>query len=518
MRLAITEKCFDDLASLPKDVNKKCRDLLRELRSADPRTVLDRGLPGWRLHKLKSSPFRSASVDMQYRVLLKIEGDILFVHRIVKHDLADSPHVNRNDSAGELCEVSPLHLRIDEVAKALDALGIPAQFGAALAQARDEDGLLLVLGDLPADWAAIALELYELQGVSIPKAKYTLIRHDEEFERALDTGGFDWQIYLHPSQAFIVELPSHMRAVVYGSAGTGKTVCAWHRIAELTRRGLAVGFICPSSVALDVSRSVLNRLLGTVDSRCYFLVPGNPEEILQLAAAADHIVIDEGQEFRPGWYTQVAADERLAGKGLTVFSDLNQILGSVSSSSSNRRERYKEMMEAWRRILVGQLRCVPLSLTINYRNSREIADFYFELLNRSLLVSIAAEAPAFSAGDVLKCTAPNVDAAAKLVQHFLSQLKDDCETHAVAVISLLGGGSRRILLDALGRSQNFYGAGLAEKLVFSSASHIRGHERRVVIALLPPIPEVVPNPRRAIDAYIVLSRARDVLIVIEVRD
>jgi hypothetical protein len=103
-----------------------------------------------------------------------------------------------------------------------------------------------------------------------------------------------------------------------------------------------------------------------------------------------------------------------------------------------------------------------------------------------------------------------------MVKHFLEQLKDDRDKHEVAVVSPLGGGGRRAILDLVGKQNNFWGGSISNKLVFSDVGHIRGHERRAVIALVPAIPEVIPNPRKAIDVYIALSRARDVLIVIEV--
>ena len=516
MRIAITEKFFDDISSLPKDTNKKCRDLLRELRAADAAHFFEQGLPGWRLHKLKSSPFRSASVDMQYRILMKMEGDTLFLHRVVKHDIADSPNVNRNDSAGGLCEMSGVQLRVVEVGKALEALGLNAGSLRALSAVQDEDGLLNVLAGLPDEWGQLALELYEVNDLQIKKARYVLIAHDLDLESALASSREDWQIYLHPSQTFVAKLPSDTRSVVYGSAGTGKTVCAWHRLVCLAREGLTVGFVCPSTAALDISRGVLSRLLDGGDTSCYFLVPQNARELIQIASKVDHLVIDEGQEFRPSWYFELAGAPDLAAKGLTVFADLNQILGTVQASASNRRQRYSELIDEWKNLLARRLRCIPLGLSVNYRNSKEIAAFYFDLLNRFLLVNITAEAPAFSAGDVVRCRAGNVDIAAQMVKHFLEQLKDDRDRHEVAVVSLLGGGGRKAILDLVGKENNSWGDSNSNKLVFSDVEHIRGHERRAVIALVPPIPEVIPNPRKVIDLYIALSRARDVLIVIEV--
>jgi hypothetical protein len=78
MDIATTEKFLDDLAELPASVSKKCRDVLKELHRATASDIMKGGIPGWRLHKLQSSPFRSISVDMQYRMLVKIERNLVF--------------------------------------------------------------------------------------------------------------------------------------------------------------------------------------------------------------------------------------------------------------------------------------------------------------------------------------------------------------------------------------------------------------------------------------------------------
>jgi len=525
MRLAITEKFIEDLAGLPKDINKKCRTLLRELRAADPKRIVEQGLPGWRLHKLQSSPFRSASVDMQYRMLLKVEAETLFIHRVVKHDVADTPTVNRNDAAPEFCEIAPVSLRAAEIGSALEALGLEVR-NEAFKHVTSEDDLLSVLQGLSPESAQLALDLFELNEINIKRAKYKIIAPDDSLDLALASTGQDWEIYLHPSQTYVAQLPQNARFVIYGSAGTGKTVCAWHRIAALMRGGAKVGFACPSNIALQVSRTALSRILDGVGSDCFFLVPQNSAELVELATATDHLVIDEGQEFRPTWYSHLSTVESVRHRGLTVFADLNQILGTVPAKSSERRERCRALVEAWQKTMTNALQCIPLSLTINYRNSAEIAAFYFDLLNRSLLISINSEAPVFSAGEVVRCRASNVENAALTAKHFLGQLKIDSENHEIAIISLLGGGARRVLLDTIGRQSNFWtdedddsdasDVCRAHKLVFSHVNHIRGHERRVVIALMRPVPDLISNPKQAIEAYIALSRARELLILIEV--
>jgi len=205
MKIAITESFLDDLAQLPSGVSSKCRQLVRELRRTAAGDLLRNALPGWRLHKLQSSPFRSLSVDMKYRVLAKLEGDTLFVHRVVKHDLADSPTINRNDREEALGEVAAFQMSIREAVSALEALGMPQEHLDPLRHLTNEDQLLDSLTNIPAEWANTALDLVELAGLRIPKAKFHIFEADSAFEDLLNRPFEEWQIYLHPAQKHIVE-------------------------------------------------------------------------------------------------------------------------------------------------------------------------------------------------------------------------------------------------------------------------------------------------------------------------
>jgi hypothetical protein len=95
MLVALTEQFLDDVTGLPAGLEHKCLDLLSSLRKFGAKDLQQKAPPGWRLHKLKSSPFVSLSLDMNYRLLCKIEGDTVFACRAVKHDLADMPQGGR---------------------------------------------------------------------------------------------------------------------------------------------------------------------------------------------------------------------------------------------------------------------------------------------------------------------------------------------------------------------------------------------------------------------------------------
>lgn len=110
MKIIYTKTFFDDLEDLPKAIRTKCRRLWEELDKTPRDRLVSGKMRGWRLHKLESSPFTSLSVDMNYRVLANLEGDRLTLHRVVKHDLADSAWVNRNDRESAVGELSQTEL------------------------------------------------------------------------------------------------------------------------------------------------------------------------------------------------------------------------------------------------------------------------------------------------------------------------------------------------------------------------------------------------------------------------
>jgi mRNA-degrading endonuclease RelE of RelBE toxin-antitoxin system len=96
------------------------------------------------------------------------------------------------------------------------------------------------------------------------RRRFRLINNVEELERALDYPWEKWTIFLHPAQRELVEREYNGPARVSGSAGTGKTIVALHRVVYLARKNpdsrlLLTTFSDPLSNAL---RTKLRYLLG----------------------------------------------------------------------------------------------------------------------------------------------------------------------------------------------------------------------------------------------------------------
>lgn len=109
--------------------------------------------------------------------------------------------------------------------------------------------------------AAVTTESFEHPDA---KRRFRLINNLEELERALEYPWEKWTVFLHPAQRELVERDYNGPARVSGSAGTGKTIVALHRVAYLARnnpdsRILLTTFSDPLSNAL---RTKLRYLIG----------------------------------------------------------------------------------------------------------------------------------------------------------------------------------------------------------------------------------------------------------------
>jgi hypothetical protein len=405
-------------------------------------------------------------------------------------------------------------MSIREAVSALEALGMPREHLEPLRHLANEDQLLDSLTNIPAEWANTALDLVELAGLRIPKAKFHIFEADSAFEDLLNRPFEEWQIYLHPAQKHIVELPWDFRTIVSGSAGTGKTVCAWHRIEMLCSEGHSVGFACPNDLTLRLSKAMLSKLLKECHTDCLCLVPRNEQELVDLAQEVDHLVVDEGQELSPAWYAALANGIRGKKSGLTIFCDLNQIFGGYEPGDTR---RYTYRAAQWDKAMAQQLHCVRINLSVNYRNSREISTYYFDMLDEALLKPIKSEVPLFSAGEVIRHKVQDRREMGLAVAEIVRRLCRDYSERDIGIVSLLNQQATNELADALGRLNIALGRDplSCRGVLLARPKEIRGYERRAIIVAAPKRDFLIRKVGRAIDAYVGLSRARDSLAVVE---
>lgn len=514
MKLALTEIFLDDLAGLPLGIQRKCREMLSSLRQIDPKNLREQALPGWRLHKLQSSPFISLSLDMNYRVLAKIEGEVVFFYRAVKHSLADSPNINRNDQIETPFTLVSGGIKPSDVYSVLLSLGL-SDNALVFKGIETEDDLLDRLESVDDVIADYVLTVYETAGLVIPRTKYTFFQADQELIETFEKKQYDWDIYLHPSQKYLVQLPVNARYAVSGSAGTGKTVCAWYRLKHLALQKYQVGFVVPNQAALKVSQEKIENLLKGSPVECYYLVPTEHAHLIQLAESVDHVIIDEGQEISPVWYEKLGQALKGLNTGITIFFDLNQLGGSYQTGDT---KRYEHRLSTWSPAIESIPNCNSLEFFINYRNSREIAEFYFGHLNNVLPNPVRSEIPIFSSGDVLTYPARDVNQAYVMITDLIKKVEKEYSHNEIGIISI-GAAPKfpnlheKLLKFNIATSSEFTNN---NKILVTVPRQIRGHERKVIIIVCI-AQSAIKDLGKAIEYYIAFSRARDRLFVIEIQ-
>lgn len=459
------------------------------------------------------------SLDMNFRVLAELDSNKLTLHRVVKHDLADRAEINRNDQAESIAQTTTDTLHASDVYDALLLFGVSQAEAEYFRECSTEDELVNAAenlvnaaaenSDLSEKTAEFALTLYETSGLVIPQAQFRFLQKDDDLARIVETGGVDWEMYLHISQSHIVELPPSFRTAVVGSAGTGKTVCAWYRSKHLIDSGISVGFVCPHESVLDISKQHLLRMVEDGNDQSYFFVPKQPDELVQLADVVDHVIIDEAQEIPVTWLIKLATKMRNK-TGITFFYDINQLGGNIQKGDF---KRYRRRISDWKAMLNKFPRIQKFRLTINYRNAREIAEYYLGVLSEALPAKPLAEIPVFESGEVVqhKIREPDLN---DTLANILHRLLKNYSPHEIGVVIL----NQRLdtLLRALsGRKIPVTTDSKQNAVVVTTARKIRGHERQVMIVVSKKIQGQHLKMGVAINTYIAMSRAVKQLIVIE---
>lgn len=516
MKIALTEAFLEDMAGLKPGLQRKCREMFASLRKIEAKSLREKSLPGWRLHRLKSSPFVSLSLDMNYRVLSKIEGNTVYFHRVVNHTLADTPRINRNDYSEAPLTIENSCINPADIFTALMSLGLSAERVRTFKNIESEDDLLEVLSSVDEELATYALALYETSGLIIPRTKYTLLQSDKDFESALTKSQDEWDIYLHPSQRFIVELPVDYRLAVSGSAGTGKTVCAWYRLQSLAQQKNILGFVAPNNSILKVSQRKIEKLLKGSPVEINYLVPNSVSDLLQLSEEVNHLIVDEGQELTPNWYQSLGHALKQKDTGITIFYDLNQLGANYQTGDT---KRYEYRLSSWKSGLASIPKCNLMELYINYRNSREITLFYYRLLEKTLPQPIRAEIPVFSCDDVDIHCAKEDSQIPLLIARIVRKLQADYNFGEIGVVCIDGSIKPIIISRSLEAFEIPSTTDLdsGNKVLVTKPRIIRGHERKALIACAPSNNSMTKKLGKAINAYIGLSRARDRLFIIETK-
>lgn len=301
MQFRIADSFTTSLARLTGDEQKAVKTTAFDLQMnpANP------GLQFHRLDRAKDKNFWSVRVNSDVRIIVHRTGSSLLLCYVDHHDQAYDWAERRRlathpkTGAAQLVEIRervrevvvPVYVPEEQAEPSarplfaersedeLLAFGVPPDWIEDV-RAVDEDGLLDIADHLPAEAAEALLELATggqpvlaatlaaaVEPFDHPDAqrRFRVVADADELERALEFPWEKWTIFLHPQQRGWAEREYSGPARVAGSAGTGKTVVALHRVAYLARthhdaRVLLATFSDPLARALQRK---LRRLIGS---------------------------------------------------------------------------------------------------------------------------------------------------------------------------------------------------------------------------------------------------------------
>ena len=118
-----------------------------------------------------------------------------------------------------------------------------------------------------------------------------MLTNIEELERALDFPWEKWTVFLHPAQRQLVERNYTGPARISGSAGTGKTIVAFHRAVALARRHPEARVLL-TTFSKALANALKGRLQYLIGNEPNIAASGLVRELIRQAAAQV-----EGQRF-----------------------------------------------------------------------------------------------------------------------------------------------------------------------------------------------------------------------------
>lgn len=270
MTTILADSFTASLAKLSNDEQKHAK-----LTAFDLQTNPDQpGLQFHRIDKSRDPNFWSVRVNRDLRIIVHKTGDSVMLAHVGHHDdaykWAERRRIEAHPRTGalqivevrELVEdVLPslrqgeLDLTAPAVAETLPfaglsddelmSVGVPPDWLVAVREA-SEDGFFVLVAHLPQEASEALLEYAATGRLPTPPAptadplhhpdalrRFRVLDGTEELQAALDAPFEQWLVFLHPTQKGVVERSYSGPARVAGSAGTGKTVVALHRVLRL---------------------------------------------------------------------------------------------------------------------------------------------------------------------------------------------------------------------------------------------------------------------------------------------
>jgi len=325
MRLFLSDSFFDKFTELPRNVQQRVRDFQRKFRDNSQSASIHLEP----VAQFRDNSLRSARVDGEYRAILGSLGqDNFMLLWVDKHDNAYRWAQNKKfvwNEHTQSCQIIPIALEQPEItsekAKAPEAniwssvddekmlqLGVPEELIPLVRTITDLDLLDKNEDKLPQDVYENLFAFFDgddiddiIESIEEGKAKdgqdtllsnnnkrrFVEITDDEYLSQIMEQGMEKWQIFLHPSQRKLVDSEYKGTVKVSGSAGTGKTIAALHRLKKLCQtNGVKVLFTTYTTTLRENLKELVQKM--DIPSQRYEL--NNIDQILKQVAKEYHVL------------------------------------------------------------------------------------------------------------------------------------------------------------------------------------------------------------------------------------
>lgn len=272
MRIFINDTFYDRLFKLGSDTQKKVLNFMSKFREnpKSPAIHLES------INQMKDDTLWSARIDDGYRAIVGVLGnDVYCLVYVDRHDDAYRWAKNKQfvwNEHTQACQLVPLviveeqkqndtikekeKLPLSDITKEqFLQIGVPENMVQTVLQWKDINDLDRHSAELPADAFENLFALFDGEKIDSiiynieegkaasgddqllsanNKGRFLEITDDETLANIISQSIDKWQLFLHPSQRKIVESNYKGSFKVSGSAGTGKTIAALHRLLKLS--------------------------------------------------------------------------------------------------------------------------------------------------------------------------------------------------------------------------------------------------------------------------------------------
>lgn len=383
MKFCIADSFPKALARLPAQDQKSVKTTVFDLQ-------IDPAHPGLQFHRIdksKDENFWSVRVNRDIRLIIHKTADSFLICYVDHHDdayaWAERRRIETHPRTGA-AQIVEVRERVEDVLIHLPAevssrpvqpqlpllfghlgddellgYGVPQDWLADV-KAATEETIFDLTDHLPGEAAEALLDLAVGEKPALPAApipaspfehpdaqrRFRVMEDVEELNRALEFPWDQWSVFLHPSQRAVVDQSFSGPVRVTGSAGTGKTVVAIHRAANILKREanaklLLTTFSLPLANALEGKLRILTGQEKGVVPRVTVLP--------YRSVASELFTLAFGQHPRAASDDQIKAALKSAAADLSVTSFTQRFLVS----------EWLNVVDAWQVADAASYRDVP---------------------------------------------------------------------------------------------------------------------------------------------------------------